>query len=177
MLPQAPITPLTWLISIPSSSCLQNEDGDPAYEQYMAIPACQLLPAPHEGGVTGGDRPEQMLEAQTSWARCWHAPRNMLAGSPGARSQPCAITSVPEPSPGAFLGQNSPEVKGMWGRAGRKHRVEGSREGGGAQGSLLGMWGCGEGGKAEDEIREDKDSKQTGRDRQGQAEVRGHHTP
>lgn len=146
MLPQAPITPLTWLISIPSSSCLQNEDGDPAYEQYMAIPACQLLPAPHEGGVTGGDRPEQMLEAQTSWARCWHAPRNMLAGSPGARSQPCAITSVPEPSPGAFLGQNSPEVKGMWGRGGRKHRVEGSREGGGAQGSLLcsgGQWECG----------------------------------
>lgn len=32
----------------------------------MAIPACQLLPAPHEGGVMGGDRPEQMLEAQTS---------------------------------------------------------------------------------------------------------------
>lgn len=66
LLLQAPITPLTWLTSTPSSSWLQNEDGDSAHEQYMAIPACQLLPAPHEGGVMGGDRPEQMLEAQTS---------------------------------------------------------------------------------------------------------------
>lgn len=88
LFPQAPITPLTWLISTPSSSCLQNEDGDPAHEQYVAIPACQLLPDPHGGGVMEGDRPEQMLEAQTSWARCWRVPRNSLAGSPGASPVP-----------------------------------------------------------------------------------------
>lgn len=70
----------------------------------------------------------------------------MLAGSPGARSQPWAITSVPKPSPGAFLGKNNPEVKGMWGRGGRKHGVEGSRQGGRVQGRLLcsgGQWECG----------------------------------
>lgn len=63
--------PLTWLISTLSSSCLQNEDGDPAHEQYVAIPACQLLPAPHQGGVIEGD----------SRSRCWkHRPAGHDAG-------------------------------------------------------------------------------------------------
>lgn len=91
-----------------------------------------------------------------------------LAGGLRARSQPRAIASAPEPSPGApqslavgpgsFPGvkqprskRNSGKVKGIWGRGGRRHGADAPGEGGRVQGRKLcsgeqqACWDCSKG--------------------------------